>query len=191
MELSQGAALHVTAHRALTSSCAMLTSALRNNGSQESSGNPKSGQLPRLDRKRKSRQILHGRKKNQQQQQHKPIMQCLKWRKQILLTFSQAVVWILICAWTALPLLCHSLCKRHNPDIGRLECLGFIQHIRGNPWTWRPILQHRRRPTLVEGVLNPHKRPNHKPSLPGFCYCTEQESGKKINLLLDSKAVLA
>jgi len=63
VELSQGAALHVTAHRALTSSCAMLTSALRNNGSQESSGNPKSGQLPRLDRKRKSRQILHGREK--------------------------------------------------------------------------------------------------------------------------------
>lgn len=146
---------------------------------------------PGWTEKEKAGRFYREGKKNHQQQQHKPIMQCLKWRKQILLTFSQAVVWILICAWTALPLLCHSLCKRHNPDIGRLECLGFIQHIRGNPWTWRPILQHRRRPTLVEGVLNPHKRPNHKPSLPGFCHCTEQESGKKINLLLDSKAVLA
>lgn len=43
----------------------MLTSALRNNGSEEPVGNPKSGQLPGLDRKSKSRQIQYAREREE------------------------------------------------------------------------------------------------------------------------------
>lgn len=97
------------------------------------------------------------------------------------------MVWILTRAWTTLPLLWHSLCKRQNPGIGRLKGLGFIQHRRER-------LRVRKGRSSNTGNVSDQwkgylifiKGPVTIPLYPNICHCTERPAS-----LLDSTAALA